>query len=520
MRLFKSLGARVSWPDLADEMGLERESDAVPASCPCPACGGRAATVYKNTTEGGHWHHCGGCGFRGDMVETAASHWGVGVPAALRALSDSGFNVPEDAAAVSAYVSEIVERRARFYAYWEASKARLIESRSPVVDKLRQKFRLCGRLSPGRFASGPGSMFGASSWQEAQLLYETINGGSKMFRGGGWGDVLVLPYYGAPGLPAGFMFVGRDGGPGDRVYRAAGRIGSRQREAGLFGVDTLETADAEFLPHVLAVEDPLLALRLQTRHAATSARPLPVVSWCDDGRGNRTSDSWSAVGRRRPVFWGFEATPGLVFQAIQSDGLLSIVDLEDPNRDSVDHYVRLGPPADLLRRAFRTAMPWRDLLASWAAGPRLSQVVKLVSALEGYGVDVGRLATSIGVRVEAATSARGVREARVGATRFVESDKGWFTLGPSGRSLFSEAVVRLDTVFGGGEPYYEGRILFNGHEVPFLEPASKLEGPHARGFVARLCVAAGVGRPAFGFGNVGVVSIAVAFQRPKSVVPC
>lgn len=528
---FATLNVHVPFRALADVLNLPVRSEALPLRTDCPFCGGRRLTIYQDNTTGGQWHHCP-CGARGDMIELAARAWKLSVPAAVNKLRRHGFAFPDGTtdADVAAYVDNHIGWRRHVNELWQNCRKYLTRTDSKSVAYLRNRFRLVGQLAPDRWDAGPGRLMGA--YPARELKHATVAGNSpntkaRLFRGRGWEDVLVFPYHAAPERPCGFYFVGRAGEAADRQYKSVqyiprGRQRDR-REAGLWGLCALEDAAPAFHGYAFAVADPVAGMRLQVRHYASSRRPLPLVSWWDGGPF-LTRRSWAAVGRRRVIFWGFGFDAAALYQAIACDGYVGVVPLDEVSRKSVDHYFRLGPPADLLRKAVKRARPWQEVLVGHAREGRMDVIEDLLLGLESYpGVCIRELAQELGHGIERVLESSPNRVLYFSDHLAVtEKEGGWYVTNKRqnrpAEVLLSDARFYVDWIVAGPKPRYLGRILFQGAEIPFDFPAAQMEKYTARCVITR-CVEAGYGRPVIRtltFWRKSLIDVALGFHKPST----
>lgn len=529
MVLRATLNEHVPFTALARLLGLPCRSQAFPTRTDCPFCGGVRLNVYQDNISGGAWHYCFDCHTSGDMIELAAKAWDMSPQAAVVKLARSGVPVPEDRLSneeLARYVQDHPQRRRRMADLWRRAKEYLSQAHSKPLSYLRDKFRLKGQLSPDRWANGPGLLMGGINVREAELTFGSRGnaGNQRLFVGRGWDDVLVFPYHLAPGRIAGFMFVGREGGEKDRVYKGAGYGGKRsdQNEAGLFGLDTIEKANRMFGQYVFAVDDPLIAMRMQIRHYAGSSLSLPLVSWHDQGI-YATRQAWHAVERNQVIFWGFHPTPSMIHQASLCDGYLAIVPLFDRTRHRIEHYIRLAPPRDLFRRAIKRALPWKQALALWVKQQGVGPVEELLINLERYGMDTKSLAGEIGYSVEEVVDAPRIRTLQMGTVTIIDREEGWYYVSRTVKreTLLAEAKLRIDEIVVGDDPMYRGVIRYLGEDVPFACTFAELEDD-AKRIVVEACVRAGLGRPRFLHGGwkYNLVELAMALHQPKTVAPC
>lgn len=523
-----ALDSRVLWSRLAGVLDLPCPDAALPARVECPACRGRLS-VYHDSTTGGYWHHCVGCRSSGDSIALAALCWGIPPADAVVRLARSGVGIPEEAAmpdAIANYLAAGPEPRDAATRFWADARRYLTLRQSTALGRLRVQLRIASTLSLDAWAEGPGQLVGAYPYREVRTALAPCRSVARrpatpwlhraLFKGRGWGDVLVFPYYSAPGRLCGFEFVGRGGaGPADRDFclTADNTVGT---EAGLAGLHTVEQIHPRFGTHIFAVADPALALRLQIRNAAATRVPLPLVAW--SGRaGARTAAAWATIQRRRVVFWGWELTAELVHQAVQCDGLIALVEFTEVTPHAISHYFRLRPPGDLLRTALRSARPWRTALADWATRRQTGEVDTLMAALEDRRIDTAAIAAALGEAAYALYQAPTVRTAQVAAATYTETEAGWFVTKKRRSYPVSDAVLRIHRILTGPRPRYQGAIHYQGETVPFDLTAATMERD-APAAVRRLCLQAGLGRPDIQLRSaVELLAIATAFHTPETV---
>jgi hypothetical protein len=350
---------------------------------------------------------------------------------------------------------------------------------------------------------------------------------ARLFRGPGWSDVLVIPFHDLPGRLCAFTFIGRDGGRADRVFRphrVLARSGSNQyqsqppyqAEAGLAGLETLEAALPCWGGVAFAVRDVTLALRLQLRNFVNSTRPLPLVCW-HDGDGALTRSAWQLLAGRTVVFWAWRLGPEVLHQAVQADGLLALAGPEELSAGRVEHYLRLQEPLGRLRRLRRTALPWREAVRRWAEQQPDGAVTELLLGLQGYRLDLHRLARECGGgRLEELLPAPlPLRSVQVGSRAILERAEGWYAVGKGGRQVqLLNAVLRIDTVVRAEEAlHYRGRILFRGEEVPYEVGAAVLQR-HPGRWLREYLLRQGKGVLHLAPGVSGLLEIALKFHEP------
>ena len=492
-----NLAAHISWSKAAETIGLPYRNDPLPVLSHCPACGLLCTTIRHDNRFGGAWFCCSNeeCGACGDMLEMGGLSWGCKPTAALLRFAELGVGVPEQALvpeALARYTEEFTERRRRLRMLWDRARERLTMGDAWTANQLRWKLGIHSSMDKYRWKARPGRLLGAlPAWEiEHCFCPESVAqhgrdrrtpfnpSARRVFRGRGWDEVLVFAYEDLPGRLCGFFFVGRDGTVFDRIYRPA--LGQRSElsrgqrpEAGLAGLETVERSHHLFGHHVVAVSDPLLALKLQIRHASAFFQPLPLVTW-HDGPTALTRESWEVLSDKTVVIWGPGLTPKLLHQAMAADGLISLLGPSDVTSTALGkHYLRLAPAHMLLYKVIRHARPWREALRHWAKTKPDGQVLDLLSGLKFYGISIEDLAPFCGGSRRARRllpPAPPTRTVTVGGVTVRERPDGWFVVrGSRPEAKLCNAIVRLDELVDGknGHPRYRGRFLYRDREIPF-----------------------------------------------------
>lgn len=431
------------------------------------------------------------------MIELAAACWDVSPATAVRKLIKSGIPIPPERAeqsVINKYVVEHPQYRNRLNSFLDKAGEYLPKTDSPVLNGLREKFRLASQMSQSRWIAGPGQMMGAYPHLAVEKVFmpNSVIGGrcvsdTRMFKGRKWGDVMVIPHYDLPGRVCGFLFVGRGGNRGDMVFRIPniqnnGANVPTYAEGGLACHWAIENSHGMFGDHVVACGDPYLAMRLHIRHFSVSKTPLPLIAYHDGGTA-RTSAAWKSLDHKIPVLWGWRLTPSLLCQAILSDGKIALTELEDTSQFRIDHFVRNAETKLIIQRVVKHAKPWREFLTEWADRVDDGPIEELLCGLEAYGINTNTL-SELGPRFAELARMHGrPREVRVGTKTVIEKDGKWWCGHGRRRkhgcdlnepSLVMNAMLRIDGSSlkqsgGYGMPcsQYKGRLIHEGTEIPF-----------------------------------------------------
>ena len=522
---------RLRWTDVARLLDIGYESAALPALVTCPLCQGHALRVYDDRSVRGTWFHCRGCGRGGDTVTFAAAVWGVEPAAAVERFIAEGLCPASVRAAVPGYVAGAVERQRRMEEFWRTASQHLPGWESPGAARLARTLGVNTGLPVERWRAGLGTLVGAAPVREVERVFQpnvVFPGGGvlnpsaqRVFTGRGWRDVLVLPYHSAAGRLSGFGFVGRAGGPTDRAFAAVRSYEpAARKDAGLFGPHA-----AEGNPTVVAVRDDAFALRLHSRHFATSGRFLGLVAWRDDGTHATGRGCWQQLNGKRVVHWVPRIDAAVVRQAFFFEADVSTAGPADPSHAALLTYCRQADPPDLLRTVVRQARPWRYALADWLRDAHGGAVEAMAAQLAACGIDPHEVARSLpdpdaADRLHGLGGARhgrpGLRSVAFGSGTVEARPDGWYSTCYTGAgkpqvSRVSDFTLRVrqirvlpDREAYDCEVYYRGRC-----HVVELDPRRPL---------ARQLVRAGVGIVHIGTRWVGrVFKIATAFDEPVIV---
>jgi hypothetical protein len=350
----------------------------------------------------------------------------------------------------------------------------------------------------------------------------------RLFRGTPWDHVLAVPFSDAPGRVRGFAFAGRGCGPEDLVrWRAR----SDRPEFGLAGLDALPQALGTADGAVVAVGDPFLMLRLQSRHlSATSSRPLPLLAWYEGPEG-ATEEAWAWLGDRKVVLWAWELTAAVVRQAAVADAYLVVSGPKAPGPEAADAFLKAEAPADRLVKLVRAAKPWREVLAAWGA----KRGEKALGALLTSAVaeDAHGLFDRHDPRLSELALPPGKPEGFQTATLGLHS----FTLYPDGRvegrrtggarpldvaGLITDASMRVVTAVvtktpSGNSVRLKGFVRYKGEDVPFEGGKSDIER-NVFGFMERVLIDARKGLPVYDQSwSKRVMRIFLRFHSPNLV---
>ena len=208
-------------------------------------------------------------------------------------------------------------------------------------------------------------------------------GKSGLFHGRDWEELVVVPYFCAPGELSGFACGDdREVRPSHFLFRSFCQRRKGLREAGLGMLDAaLSSRAEEFAGTLFIMLDLELALHLQLRWCLEHATPLPLVVAIDDDR-HRTEGVWQRLPAAKRVLISSTPDAATFRQAYLANAHVAIVpDLRDQLTDapidrlpstveeglewcriySVDRI--LVCPRRRLKRFEQLSLPWQRSLA-------------------------------------------------------------------------------------------------------------------------------------------------------------
>jgi hypothetical protein len=499
-----SLNSFLPWTTLLPVLGVEARGVALPATACCPLCHRPTFRVYNDPVLRGEWYWCSGCGFAGDGVALVAAAGGITIEAAVLKLVVLGFALPEVLTSDEGLARAAARQRRRdtVLAFWDSCRSGVADdgALAPVRRRLGIPAGIWGkpewRRRAGRFVGRTDHLAVDELFRPGTLAYRRSlgrqgvsgSGWTPLFPGVGWGDLIVLAYHDVPGRIRGFLFVGREGRPGeDYVFKAIDRIHQDTQVGGLAMLDTVLTPHPEFADTAFVIDDPALAIRLQVRHLASAEVPLPIVTpW-----PGRKRDHWAPLPARTVVCWSAQGPP--IAAARRCNGLVA----EAPDRKALLGHAERARPIVSLRAMRESARPWADALELALASLPPGKAEELVLGLELSAAEVsGFLRACTGdtrARLSALFADAGrPRGVTVGRNMVIEAGGEWKV--PKTGELVMDAVLRIESVVRSrsGSMTYTGRIEYHGQQVPFSAPAAEVE-KDTLGWVQRLVAARRLG---------------------------
>ncbi|MEI8373847.1 MAG: hypothetical protein WCJ35_13545 [Planctomycetota bacterium] len=496
----------------------------------CPICQAKKLSVFPEPFLG-EWFSCDACHFQGDSIEMAALAWGLSISTTVKKLAYIGVPQLEATAdwQIDDYIRNHVERRKRLLTFWQNCRKRLAHYSTPEMRELARSLTTfwdfgcpdsqdrgviggCVRLDAEQ------CLFPGSTAYRKWMHHRGHGaGGRGIFRGGGWRDMLVVPFWSLPGLLSGLLFFGRQGDPaqGDFVFKSLQPPYRGSREAGLQNLDALYSGLHQQLGYtVFVIPDVLTAVAAQIAWQKASLTTPPIIGTFENDAVT-TKSVWMWQPRPELVFLTSEFSLPLLLQAKNAGGHIAINYLP---KDEFRHALAHGDILAWLAAAKRYARPWQTVLQDRLA--KLPQN-KAEALLLQIGFDWPQLrdfiqSCPLGLKERLERLLDGPRRTSIFGHKVTERDDAWY-FEPS-QEFLANGVVRIEKILLTAKHkriFYRGHISFQGEQIPFTESHGVIE----RGglaWVSKHLRKAGKGPLIYRQSwSHYVLSVAATFQKPE-----
>jgi hypothetical protein len=474
----------VDWVQLLSILGESvTTSRTLPKKVNCPLCHQPQLTILQEPGRRGQWYWCSGCDSSGDMVTLASQAWSLSYRDTLIRLRKAGFNVSGDEKRIKLNIG-YYNYLQRFRDMWDRARKNMRQL-SPEIGTLVKRLHLKAETSHVRWDSGCGQLIGWSTALDAEQTFapnsvtgkngtvRSKNTKKAIFRGLKWRDVLMFQLESAPNKPSGFYFVGREGDPEkDFVVRPLSDVNKDHRCLGMYCHPDLYSTESET---IFAVDDPLIAYQLQSRHLRLSSKPLPVAGYIQTPE-HRVRHCWKFFDRKQIIFWSPFHPENAFSQAIPNNGLVSLTGPETTDRESMFNYLQRETAETNLAAVQQTAAAWPIALGRFICSNEDNVVSSLILNLEAAGINIRDVINSISrvarERLEQILSEHHLAaKASVGRATVVERPDGWYKQTIHGDEIVSDAVFHIEKVIYYKKTqrvHYEGHILYREKEYPFF----------------------------------------------------
>jgi len=514
----------------------------LPALVRCPLCQKKQLRIYHDPVFDGQWGSCRNCGFHGDMIELAGSAWKLNVRATCRRLDQAGYDLASEMPltdAIEVYERKFIAVRETAAKFWEGCQKHFAAGVDSQLRHLQQRIG-AGNSNLGQlWADHGGEVLGSCHYLEPDTVFNNRGeyrlrtgagrAGSKYFKGRGWDNCLVVPFWRLPDRLGGFLFIGRDLDPEkDFVYIPVKEGGygeltsNRKFDAGVGMLPSVFAKPNPKLGNTLVVtNDVLTAVRLQIRHLKSHAALLPIVCTYDNGLNIRTSDKiWSLTSRDKITFWSPRPDMQIISDACQAKARFADYDVPLTEMRGDWGVLRHHPPHEWLHIVNNHSKRWDVALRRLLTGMSEHETEEIILNLELTGPGLrdfisgskDQLREMLNNIYTARSRARQVRYDKLTVT---EEADGWHVQG----AHISSASIRIEQLLQArsGRNYYRGVILFNGEEVAFTERTDSVKHNMLKWARDYLEMAGHPGMTYVNAWDTRAINIALQFHTPQVV---
>ena len=528
----------IAWYKLLPLVGIQSDANRLPIRINCPHCSGHHLGIYQDNILGGSWHYCSDCGAFGDMLELASGIWKLDVQETLLRLERHGLELPRNAVTsndVSRYKKNYVEPQLRAHKLKDDSSRILAQGLD--VNFIQNKLSLNSNLTGAVWRERMGRFFGAADRVRADQTYRPFVttkadvrvGRGRLFKGTGWGNVLVVPFQDMPGRVCGFLFVGRNAEPEDIIYRpvmcdwVGDKKLEKQIESGLCMYEVLHSEIAHahtFKNNIFVTANPFDALKIQNKHMRESSKPLPIVGsyhgiFTTTSGAQRfnltTQNAWESFPDKNFIFWGRRPAASIFNMASRANGRVCIV--------SGRKDVFWRPGEQWLQHLQEKAKPWMIALEQTILQIKDIDLRDFITQLRIpeplYHEFVRTCTNEARERIAAGSGSNPNKKVFVNNKAISQNENGWWD--DKTKSQISDAVLRIDHILYrelDNTTFYKGVIHFKGEDLPFCAEADEIERNTFKWMRQKLIAEKKEIMASAGTWSKHVLDIAMQFHRP------
>lgn len=273
-------------------------------------------------------------------------------------------------------------------------------------------------------------------------------------------EVIMVPYYDMPDRVATLRIFYLKNGEVEYIDKQFGRSG------GLFMAETVPP-DSDL---AIALNDPILMLKLQARHAVDSATPLPLIGY------NDKTGYWP-IWTKRLIFWGPEPTVQMFKQARKNPSSA----ISTPKKTVDPEKVTAAESSVWLQHVITDAKPWVIALKDHILNIDKERAEAVLAELDLTGEEKGLLMYECDADekqiVKGLMSAENVqRQAMIGDQKFIERDGTWSVVTPKGRlQRISTATFTIEKSadYGKQGMFLIGTVTSGGQSRKFCAPVKE-----------------------------------------------
>lgn len=531
----------MAWNVLLPRLGVTVKGLPLPGLVQCPLCQKLKLRIYHDPVFEGQWSFCESCDFHGDMIELASACWKLNIEATCRRLEESGFDLSTDLPfdrAIRHYEQNFVNVRKDADKFWKECQDYFAAAESPQLRGLQKRVGTDTSTLGNMWKHYGGEILGANHYSALDFKFhpglngrETSTQGSRLFKGKGWGEVLVIPFWRLPGRLTGFLCLGRKLDPETdfvyvpvregSVYTYRFEFSQNSQDAGIGMLPAVFARQHEALGNTLTVtNDPKTALRLQLRHMKSTQTLLPLVLTYTNHSAiitNTRTLKW--IPKQKVVFWSPRIDMSMMKQAYRAKAKFSLYELPESEIDGRTTHMRHHAPHEWLHIINGRSKWWYSSLRLLMQTMDENEIDQTITNLEINGPDLR--AFMAGCSPELREKLEGIEKARTIARQVQYDDKtiteepdGWYVNG----SCISSAIIRIEQMLQAKDTnYYRGFIRFNGVDVPFTEQTDTLRHRLLRWANSYLEINGHAGMTYVTSWDTKAINVALLFCKPQVV---
>jgi len=432
------------------------------------------------------------------MLELASAVWKLDLYETLLRLERSGISLPGNIITqngITLYKKNFADPQQRAHQLKNDSSHALAHGLD--INFIQNKLGLNSNLNAGIWRERMGRFIGAADCARADQTFrvsvttknEAIRGRGRIFKGGKWQNLIVVPFHDMPDRVCGFLFVGRNAEIEDIIYKPLYSLLSKKPadtiiEAGVCMVEVLhsEVSHArDFKNNVFVTVNPFDALRIQNRHMRDSSLPLPIVGsyhgiyTTTRGAQNfnvATANVWEHFPDKNFIFWTRKPTAAAFNMASRSNGRICIL------KGRKDLFWRSGK--QWLQTLQEQAKPWMVALEHVVEKTNEKDLQDFLQQLrippQRYHEFIKTCSQRLRTRIENASGVKLNKKVFVNNKAITQNENGWWE-DKTGAQI-SNAIIRIEHILYrelDDTTFYKGVIAFKGNLLPFCANATAIE---------------------------------------------
>lgn len=337
-------------------------------------------------------------------------------------------------------------------------------------------------------------------------------------------ECLVMPFSDLPGRISSFLIyrLNKEGTGGvPAAYYSPllplGHLPQRRRLApGVSMLETLLDRPVTSGP-VLVLDDPLVAVRLQVLHLRHKKTPLAIGAvWPAAPVANILATHVPEL-----VFWTSKPDLDIFRHARAANARISV---NTATMQEVHGQIKRSGPEEWVKIRLRRSLPWEQILEYHLMGISLPEAESILVRMNLNAEELNKFISGCPRRLQdrLAPFLKSIsrRVVAVGDGKFYETEEGWFNY-RTGQQL-TDVILRVERTFYRAREqqiYHEGKVLYQGDEIPFMASNDDINNHNTAQWLKRFLISHGYTVPTIcgNNGDASLFDIATAFHKPQTV---